>query len=141
MLDGKKATSEKIVYDALAILGERSGKNPIEQLEDQRCEAVNPGIARRDECHRPPFGSEIECPVHPCLLLTDGARIKAFTSDCAAEQVEVRRGQEAGVVARALGRVQEVLLRPDQDGEELLLRQAGGELGRPEGQVGTARRL
>jgi small subunit ribosomal protein S7 len=33
MLDGKKATAEKIVYDALAILGERSGKNPIEQLE------------------------------------------------------------------------------------------------------------
>ena len=33
MLDGKKAVSEKIVYDALAILGERSGKNPVEQLE------------------------------------------------------------------------------------------------------------
>jgi small subunit ribosomal protein S7 len=33
MLDGKKSVSEKIVYDALAILGERTGKNPIEQLE------------------------------------------------------------------------------------------------------------
>ena len=33
MLDGKKPVAEKIVYDALAILGERSGKNPIEQLE------------------------------------------------------------------------------------------------------------
>ena len=33
MLDGKKSVAEKIVYDALAILGERSGKNPIEQLE------------------------------------------------------------------------------------------------------------
>jgi small subunit ribosomal protein S7 len=33
MLDGKKSTAEKIVYDALAILGERSGKNPVEQLE------------------------------------------------------------------------------------------------------------
>jgi small subunit ribosomal protein S7 len=33
MLDGKKSTAERIVYDALAILGERSGKDPIEQLE------------------------------------------------------------------------------------------------------------
>ena len=33
MLDGKKSVAEKIVYDALAILGERSGKNPVEQLE------------------------------------------------------------------------------------------------------------
>jgi small subunit ribosomal protein S7 len=33
MLDGKKSTAEKIVYDALAILAERSGKNPVEQLE------------------------------------------------------------------------------------------------------------
>ena len=33
MLDGKKSVAEKIVYDALAILGERSGKNPIEALE------------------------------------------------------------------------------------------------------------
>ena len=33
MLDGKKPTAEKIVYDALAIIAERSGKDPIEQLE------------------------------------------------------------------------------------------------------------
>ena len=33
MLDGKKSIAEKIVYDALAILSERSGKNPVEQLE------------------------------------------------------------------------------------------------------------
>ena len=33
MEDGKKSTAEKIVYDALAILGERSGKNSLEQLE------------------------------------------------------------------------------------------------------------
>ena len=29
MLDGKKSTAEQIVYDALAIIGERSGKNRI----------------------------------------------------------------------------------------------------------------
>jgi small subunit ribosomal protein S7 len=33
MEDGKKSTAERIVYDALAIIGERSGKDPIEQLE------------------------------------------------------------------------------------------------------------
>ncbi|MEA2391969.1 MAG: small subunit ribosomal protein [Solirubrobacteraceae bacterium] len=33
MLDGKKSTAERIVYDALAILGERSGKDPVESLE------------------------------------------------------------------------------------------------------------
>jgi small subunit ribosomal protein S7 len=33
MLDGKKSTAERIVYDALAILAERSGRDPVESLE------------------------------------------------------------------------------------------------------------
>jgi small subunit ribosomal protein S7 len=33
MLDGKKSTAESIVYDALAVLSERSGKDPVESLE------------------------------------------------------------------------------------------------------------
>jgi small subunit ribosomal protein S7 len=33
MLDGKKSKAEDIVYGALAILGERTGKDAIEQLE------------------------------------------------------------------------------------------------------------
>jgi small subunit ribosomal protein S7 len=33
MLDGKKAVAEKIVYDALAIMAERSGRDPVEELE------------------------------------------------------------------------------------------------------------
>jgi small subunit ribosomal protein S7 len=33
MLDGKKSTAEKIVYDAMAIIAERSGQDPVEQLE------------------------------------------------------------------------------------------------------------
>jgi small subunit ribosomal protein S7 len=33
MLDGKKPTAEKIVYDALAIIAERTGRDPLEQLE------------------------------------------------------------------------------------------------------------
>ena len=34
MLDGKKSVAERIVYDALAILGERSGRDPVEALEE-----------------------------------------------------------------------------------------------------------
>jgi small subunit ribosomal protein S7 len=33
MLDGKKSTAEQIVYDALAIIAERTGKEPVEALE------------------------------------------------------------------------------------------------------------
>src|ERR1700745_860670 len=33
MLDGKKSTAERIVYDALALRGERSDKDPVESLE------------------------------------------------------------------------------------------------------------
>ena len=34
MVDGKKSTAERIVYDALAILGEKTGKDPVEALEE-----------------------------------------------------------------------------------------------------------
>jgi len=34
MQDGKKSTAERIVYDALAILAEKSGKDPVEALEE-----------------------------------------------------------------------------------------------------------
>ncbi len=34
MLHGKKSTAEQIVYDALAIVGERSGNDAIEVLEE-----------------------------------------------------------------------------------------------------------
>ena len=33
MSDGKKSLAERIVYDALAIVGERSGEDPVETLE------------------------------------------------------------------------------------------------------------
>ena len=33
MTDGKKILAERIVYDALAILAERTGKDPVEALE------------------------------------------------------------------------------------------------------------
>src|SRR4028119_1806607 len=34
MLDGKKSPAERIVYDALAILSERTGKDAVESLEN-----------------------------------------------------------------------------------------------------------
>jgi small subunit ribosomal protein S7 len=46
MLDGKKSTAEKIVYDALAILGERSGKDPVEALE-QSIKSLTPVLEVR----------------------------------------------------------------------------------------------
>ena len=33
MLDGKRSTAERLVYDALAIVAEKTGKAPIEALE------------------------------------------------------------------------------------------------------------
>ena len=33
MLDGKKSIAERIVYDALALLGERGDQDPVESLE------------------------------------------------------------------------------------------------------------
>ncbi|HEY3971225.1 MAG TPA: 30S ribosomal protein S7 [Solirubrobacteraceae bacterium] len=46
MLDGKKSTAERIVYDALALLGERSDKDPIEQLEAS-IKALTPALEVR----------------------------------------------------------------------------------------------
>ena len=46
MLDGKKSTAERIVYDALAIIGERTGKDPVEALE-QSIKALTPVLEVR----------------------------------------------------------------------------------------------
>ena len=46
MQDGKKSTAERIVYDALAIIGERSGKDPLEALE-QSIKTLTPTLEVR----------------------------------------------------------------------------------------------
>ena len=46
MAKGKKGTAEKIVYDALAIASERSGKPPVEVLE-QAIKSVTPVLETR----------------------------------------------------------------------------------------------
>jgi small subunit ribosomal protein S7 len=34
MVDGKKSLAERIVYDALALVGERTGRDPVEVLDE-----------------------------------------------------------------------------------------------------------
>ncbi len=46
MLHGKKSTAEQIVYDALAIIAEKTGKDPIEQL-DLAIKALTPSLEVR----------------------------------------------------------------------------------------------
>jgi small subunit ribosomal protein S7 len=46
MTDGKKSIAEKIVYDALALVGERTGKPPLEVLE-QSIKSVTPVLEVR----------------------------------------------------------------------------------------------
>ena len=46
MLDGKKSTAEKIVYGALERIGERTGKPPVEVLE-QAVKTVTPVLEVR----------------------------------------------------------------------------------------------
>src|ERR687883_673910 len=46
MLDGKKSTAERIVYDALSIIAERTGKDPVEYLE-QSIKTLTPQLEVR----------------------------------------------------------------------------------------------
>jgi small subunit ribosomal protein S7 len=46
MLNGKKGIAEQIVYDALAIVGERTGRPPVEVLE-QAVKTVTPVLETR----------------------------------------------------------------------------------------------
>src|ERR687895_1056371 len=46
MLDGKKSTAERIVYDAMSILAERTGKDPVEVL-DQSIKTLTPVLEVR----------------------------------------------------------------------------------------------
>ena len=62
MLDGKKSTAERIVYDALAILAERTGKDPVEALEtrsrrSRRCSRSAPAASAA-----PPTRCPSRCP-------------------------------------------------------------------------------
>ena len=46
MLDGKRSTAERIVYGAITIVGEKSGREPVEVLE-QAIKSVTPVLETR----------------------------------------------------------------------------------------------
>jgi small subunit ribosomal protein S7 len=46
MLDGKKSTAERIVYEALELLGQRGEQNPVESLENS-IKALTPSLEVR----------------------------------------------------------------------------------------------
>jgi small subunit ribosomal protein S7 len=46
MLDGKKSTAERIVYDALAIVAEKTGQDPVDALE-QSIKELTPSLEVR----------------------------------------------------------------------------------------------
>jgi small subunit ribosomal protein S7 len=46
MMDGKKSLAEKIVYDALEVLGKKSGKEPVDSLEES-IKALTPTLEVR----------------------------------------------------------------------------------------------
>ncbi|MGH3018075.1 MAG: 30S ribosomal protein S7 [Gaiellaceae bacterium] len=59
MLDGKKSTAERVVYKALERVGERSGRGPVEVLE-QAVKTVTPVLEVRS---RRVGGSNYQVPV------------------------------------------------------------------------------
>src|ERR1700752_4208646 len=75
MLDGKKSTAERIVYDALALLGERSDKDPVESLEAS-IKALTPSLEVRS---RRVGGATYQVPVEvPALPPRRGVRSRGL---------------------------------------------------------------
>jgi len=101
----------------------------IDQLEDQRREPIDPGVARRDQCDRAPLGREIERQARPLLFGPDCAVVTPFTADRASEQVEieaiandvVRFGEQCAGFRRPPGGI----ARTDADHREMPARPAG----------------
>ena len=87
MLDGKKSTSERIVYEALDILSRRTNKEPVESLESS-VKALTPSLERSD-------------PQRPWRLLHVNLAITAIRSWLAHH-----RRPRTGVSGRAFGRAE-----------------------------------
>ena len=62
----------------------------LDQLEHQRGEAVDAGVAGRDQRDRPSLGRQIEREPHPRRLFADRAVMPALAGDRTAEQVEIK---------------------------------------------------
>ena len=68
MLHGKKSLAERVVYDALAIVGERSGQPPVEVLE-QAIKSLTPVLEVRS---RRVGGANYQVPVEVPLSAVRG---------------------------------------------------------------------
>ena len=101
MLDGKKSTAERIVYDALSIIGERTGKDPIEQLETS-IKALTPVLEVRsrrvgksaDTFHPArvdPLQPPVPCGGRPSLSFL-AAAVACFVGLCAAPRRQLSYG-------------------------------------------------
>ena len=101
MLDGKRSTSEKLVYDALAIVSERSGRAPVEALE-AAVKTVTPVLEVRS---RRVGGANYQVPVEVpqrrartlairwLVQFSRDRREKGFQAKLAAELLDALNGQ------------------------------------------------
>ena len=101
MLDGKRSTSEKLVYDALAIVSERSGRAPVEALE-AAVKTVTPVLEVRS---RRVGGANYQVPVEVpqrrartlairwLVQFSRERREKGFQAKLAAELLDALNGQ------------------------------------------------
>ena len=65
MLDGKKSTAEKIMYDAMTLLRERTGNDPAGVLEGsgrERTARARSAVAPRGRCQLPGAGRSAHSP-------------------------------------------------------------------------------
>src|ERR1700709_2720980 len=107
MLDGKKSTSERIVYDALSVLGEKTGKDPVEALE-QSIKALTPVLEVRS---RRVGGATYQVPVEVparrarplafrgCVLFARARREKTMAQRLANELLDANN-QQGGAYKR-----------------------------------------
>ncbi len=98
MLDGKKSVAETIVYDALAVLGERTGKPPVEVLE-QAVKTVTPVLEVRS---RRVGGANYQVPVE-----VPARRARTLALRWIVMYARDRR--EKGMPAKLAGEIQDAL--------------------------------
>ena len=97
MLDGKKGTAEKIVYDALAIAAERSGKQPVEVLEGA-VKSVTPVLETRS---RRVGGATYQVPVEVPARRARTLAIRWLATEGGGDWHSIRR--EKGMAAKLAG--------------------------------------
>src|ERR1700692_3689433 len=95
MLDGKKSTAERIVYDALALLGERSDKDPVESLEAS-IRALTPTLEVRSR--------RVGCATYQVPVEVPSRRARTLAVRWLVEFARQRRGKRMGQRVRGAPR-------------------------------------